>query len=89
MPERESDEAAIDRRPPADEEPAAHAGDERLIPAQDEDAPHACQPPRELPPDPGARWRCPECGRIWLLEDIADSNEGGPGQRLSWKTANA
>jgi hypothetical protein len=87
MPERDADESPIDQRPPADEEPAAQRGDERMIPAEDEAAGHSCQPPRELPPDPGARWRCPECGRIWLLEDVSKSDEGGPGQRVSWKAA--
>jgi hypothetical protein len=87
MPERNAEESRIDERPPADEEPAARRSDEHLIPAEDEDAGHACQPPRELPPDPGSRWRCPECGRIWLLEDVSMSDEGGPGQRVSWKAA--
>ena len=64
MPERDADESPIDQRPPADAEPAAQLGDAHLIPAEDEAAGHACQPPRELPPDPGARWRCPECGRM-------------------------
>ena len=87
MPNHESEDSAVDERPPADEEPAAHRGDEHLIPAEDEDAGHACQPPRELPPDPGSRWRCPECGRIWLLEDVSESKEGCPGLHLSWKAA--
>jgi hypothetical protein len=87
MTAREHGQARVDERSPAAREPAAQRGDEHLISAVDEDAAHSCQPPRELPPDPGSRWRCPECVRIWLLEDVSDSGEGGPGQRVSWKAA--
>jgi hypothetical protein len=84
--DRSSDEP-VDTSPPADQEPAAHQGGEDLIPAGEVETAHACQPPRESPPDAGSRWRCPECGRIWLLKDISSSDEGGPGQTVAWEAA--
>jgi hypothetical protein len=88
MPEQVPSDSPIDDRPPADEEPAALEGED-AIPGANEpaDGVHACQPPREHPPAAGARWECPECGRVWLLQDISESREGGPGQTVAWKEA--
>jgi hypothetical protein len=48
-------------------------------------APHSCNPPQQDLPEPGGSWTCPECGRRWRLEDVADdASRGGPGQRLMW-----
>jgi hypothetical protein len=82
------DESIVDHRPPADEEPAALAG-EASVPGANQplDGEHSCQPPREDPPSVGSEWECPECGRRWLLDDVSHSEEGGPGQRLTWKLA--
>jgi len=85
--ERAEDEPPLES-PPADEEPAALAGAGLIAESEDgADDEHACQPPREAPPSPGSRWRCPECGRIWHLKDISASDEGGPGQTVSWEAA--